>query len=81
MSAFSFGSNRASGFRFIAAAFVLLMLTEITSFGQSRARIVRSPGCPYLDDRMDLEISGLRRAGKEDAELLVNRCVTERNRA
>lgn len=61
----SFDSNCASGFRLVALAFLLLMLTAIPSLGQSRARFVESPSCPYDDERMDLEISGLRIADKE----------------
>jgi len=48
----------------MAAAFVL-MLTAIAVLGQSRARIVSPPSCPYLDDSVVLEISGLRTGDKE----------------
>lgn len=65
MSISSLDSNCASRFRLVALAFLVLMLTAIPSLGQSRVRFVQSPSCPYDDDRMDLEISGLRIADKE----------------
>ena len=49
----------------IVVAFVLLTLTEVAAFGQSRSRIVTSPSCPYLSDSVVLEISGLRIGDKE----------------
>jgi hypothetical protein len=53
--------------RYIVALFLLLMLTEVSAFGQSRSRFVRSPSCPYQDDAVLLEISGLHIADREVA--------------
>jgi hypothetical protein len=51
-------------YRFVAVAFVLLIV-EVGAFGQSRARIVKSPECPSADDEVLLELSGPRIAGTE----------------
>jgi hypothetical protein len=50
-------------YRFVV--FVLLILVEITAVSQSRARIVKSPQCPYSNDDVLLELSGPRIAGTE----------------
>ena len=51
--------------RFIVALFLLLTLTVVSAFGQGGSRFVRSPSCPYQDDAVVLEISGLHIADRE----------------
>lgn len=53
--------------RYIVALFLLLVLTEVGAFGQSSSRIIMAPSCPYLDDAVMLEISGLHIADREVA--------------
>ena len=50
--------------RYIVPLFLLLMLTFVSAFGQGRSRFIRAPSCPYQDDAVVLEISGLRIADR-----------------
>lgn len=56
-------SNSTGGFLFAALLFLLLMSTMAA--GQSRSRIITSPGCPYDDEALVLEVSNARIAGTE----------------
>lgn len=50
--------------RYSSAAILLLLLATVATHGQSSKHMVRSPGCPYIEEETILELTNMKVAGK-----------------